>query len=70
MYRPYYLLKKKVQKLVKTDDFQNWLKEYNVKYVPQMCGIPLGKVTNGKEFAIRKYFKSVYKQDFQVVVNN
>ena len=33
-------------------------------------GIPLGKVTSGKEFAIRKYFKSVYKQEFQIKVNN
>ena len=59
-----------LQKLVKKKHFQDWLKEYNVEYVPQMCGIPLGKVTSGKEFAIRKYFKSVYKQEFQIKVNN
>lgn len=59
-----------LQKLVKREDFQNWLKEYNVKYVPQMCGMPLGKITSGREFAIRKYFKSVYKQEFEIKVNN
>jgi len=37
-----------VQRLVKSNKFQNWLKEYNVKYHPSMCGMPLGKVTRGK----------------------
>ena len=59
-----------IQKLIKTDEFKNWLKEYNIEYVPEMCGIPLGKVISGREFLIRKYYKSVYKQDFKIVVNN
>ena len=58
-----------IQQLVKRDDFQNWLKEYNIEYVPQICGIPLGKVTSGKEFLIRKHFKSVYKQQFRIQTN-
>ena len=55
---------------IKRNDFQIWLKQYNIEYVPEICGIPLGKVTSGREFLIRKYYKSVHKQNFDIKVNN
>jgi len=59
-----------LQEFVKSERFRNWLSDWGVEYVSEMAGMPLGKVTSGKEFAIRKYFKSVYKQEFQIKVNN
>jgi len=59
-----------IQQLIKRNDFQIWLKQYNIEYVPEICGIPLGKVTSGREFLIRKYYKSVHKQNFDIKVNN
>jgi hypothetical protein len=44
-----------IQHLVKSNEFQNWLKEHNVEYHPSMCGMPLGKVTRGK--SLLNWFK-------------
>jgi len=58
-----------LQQLVKSDNFQNWLKEHNIEYTPEMCGMPLGKVVNGKELATRDNFQQppIY---FDIIVNN
>ena len=58
-----------LQQLVKSDNFQNWLKEYNIKYVPEMCGIPLGKIISGKELVIRDIFQQP-SIPFEIRVNN
>lgn len=39
-----------IQSLIKGIDFQNWLKDHNVEYEPAMCGVPLGKVVEGRDF--------------------
>ena len=58
-----------LQQLVKSNNFQNWLKEHNVKYTPEMCGIPLGRITDGKELVIRDTFQQP-PIHFDIVVNN
>jgi hypothetical protein len=58
-----------LQQLVKSDNFQNWLKEHNIEYVPEMCGMPLGKITDGKELVTRNNFQQP-PISFNVIVNN
>ena len=58
-----------LQQLVKSDNFQYWLKEYNIKYVPEMVGMPLGKITSGKELVTRDIFQQL-TVPFEIAVNN
>ena len=45
------------------------MKEYNIKYVQEMCGMPLGKITDGKELVTRDTFQQP-SAPFEIVVNN
>ena len=50
-----------IQRFIKGNDFQNWLKDYGVKYEPAMCGVPLGKVVSGRDFLDRNDLNSKMK---------
>ena len=58
-----------LQQLVKSDNFQSWLENWGVKYVPEMAGMPLGKITSGKELVTRDIFQQPLIS-FEIVVNN
>ena len=38
------------QELVKSEEFRSWISQYGVEYTPAMCGMPLGKIIEGKEY--------------------
>ena len=35
--------------VIKSPEFQSWIKDNNIEYTPKMCGIPLGRVVEGKQ---------------------
>jgi hypothetical protein len=47
-----------LQSLIRSDDMQNWFKEYNMNYKPYMNNYPLGNVIEGKD-----YLKNITKCD-------
>ena len=48
-------------------EFQQWLKTYGVAYTPGMCGMPLGRVIEGKEILQRIKYKK-FKCQYTTVV--
>ena len=55
-----------IQGLVKSRHFQNWLKEYDVKYTPMMCGMPLGKVISKESIDKNSIERSM--KEFQITI--
>jgi hypothetical protein len=58
-----------LQQLVKSNNFQSWLENWGVEYVPEMVGMPLGKITSGKELVTRDIFQQP-PIHFNIIVNN
>ena len=53
--------------ITRSAEFQQWLKTYGVAYTPGMCGMPLGRVIEGKEILQRIKYKQ-FKCQFTTVV--
>ena len=55
--------------IIKSPEFQQWLAEGGVTYTPAICGMPVGRVINGKQFLARYLGSSPVTDRLRVTID-